>query len=113
MRSFMPEFRDVAVVPATASLSPGSVMLALTFGLPVVAPAGGAPAEILDPATGRTFDPGASATGPGGLLEALRGAGDLVGPAARAAARAVAEAFPPGPTSHRFLDALRDRADGP
>jgi glycosyltransferase involved in cell wall biosynthesis len=98
---------DVAVLPYTRSLNSGAQMLALTFGLPVIVPAGGGLAEATNPAFARTFDP----ADPSDLARALREAPDLATPAARAAARAEAERRAPGPLSMRFATELRARLE--
>jgi len=94
---------DVAVMPYLRSLNSGALMLALTFGLPVVVPAGGGLAELVDERFARTFEPAA----PGGLTGALRAADELVSADARAAAGAVAAGLAPGPLSERFATGLR------
>jgi glycosyltransferase involved in cell wall biosynthesis len=96
---------DVAVMPYLRSLNSGALMLALTFGLPVVVPAGGGLAEIVDERFARVFDPYV----PDSLGSALRAADELVNADARAAAGAVATALAPGPLSERFARDLRSR----
>jgi glycosyltransferase involved in cell wall biosynthesis len=94
---------DVAVMPYLRSLNSGALMLALTFGLPVVVPAGGGLAEVVDDRMARVFDP----TVAGSLAAALRASDELVGPAARSAAADVAAARAPGPLSEQFASELR------
>src|SRR6185295_6566481 len=64
---------DVAVLPYRRALNSGALMLALTFGLPVIVPAGGGLAESVEPSFSRTFDSG----DPASLVEALREAPKL------------------------------------
>jgi beta-1,4-mannosyltransferase len=94
---------DVAVMPYVRSLNSGALMLALTFGLPVVAPARGGLAELLDDRMGRVFDPNVA----GGLAAALRASDELVSIDARSAAADVAAARAPGPLSEQFASELR------
>lgn len=94
---------DVAVMPYLRSLNSGALMLALTFGLPVVVPTGGGLAELVDDRMGRVFEPGV----PGSLVAALQASDELAGPAARSAAADVAAARAPGPLSDQFAAGLR------
>ena len=96
---------DVAVMPYLRSLNSGALMLALTFGLPVVVPAGGGLAEVVDERFARVFEPEV----PNSLAAALRAADELVNADARAAATAAAAARAPGPLSERFTTELRSR----
>jgi beta-1,4-mannosyltransferase len=96
---------DIEVLPYVRSLNSGVLMLALTFGLPVVVPAGGGLAELVDSSFARTFEPG----DPASLRDALAASVELLTPAARAAATAVADAHAPGPLSERFARGLRAR----
>ena len=98
---------DVAVMPYLRSLNSGALMLALTFGLPVVVPAGGGLADVVDDRMARVFDPGT----PGSLAAALRASDELVGPAARSAAADVAAARAPGRLSERFASELRSMVE--
>jgi beta-1,4-mannosyltransferase len=92
---------DVAVVPYSL-LNSGWLHLALTFAIPVIAPADGTAAEIVRPAALRLFE----ADGPT-LAEALASAGELATPEARvAAAASVAELGADG-LSWRFAEAVR------
>jgi glycosyltransferase involved in cell wall biosynthesis len=100
---------DVAVLPYLRSLNSGALMLALTFGLPVVVPAGGGLAEVVDERTARTFEPGDANS----LVAALRAADGLVTEEARAEAAAIAAARRPGPLSDRFGAGLRSLLSGP
>jgi glycosyltransferase involved in cell wall biosynthesis len=96
---------DVAVLPYTRALNSGALLLALTFGLPVVVPEGGGLAELVDPSFARTFELDDETS----LVAALRAADELVTPAASAAASAVAARFAPGPISTRFARGVRER----
>jgi glycosyltransferase involved in cell wall biosynthesis len=94
---------DFAVLPYRRALNSGAVMLALTFGLPIIVPEGGGLEELVDPAYARTFVAGDADS----LVAALRSIPDLLTPAARAAAEAVAAARDPIELSHRFVTTLR------
>jgi glycosyltransferase involved in cell wall biosynthesis len=96
---------DVAVLPYRRALNSGALMLALTFGLPVVVPADGALAEIVDPSYAVTFAAGDRED----LAAALTAARRLVGPAATAAALAAAARHDPAEVSTRFALGLRER----
>jgi glycosyltransferase involved in cell wall biosynthesis len=99
---------DVAVMPYRRSLNSGAQMLALTFGVPVVVPGGGGLADVVDERAARFFD----GDDPDSLAGALRAADELVTPAARAAARSIADAVPPAAISERFATQLRARVSG-
>ena len=94
---------DVAVLPHRAVLNSGSLLLAYTFGLPVIAPATGCLLDLLDPAASIGFDPDDD----GGLLEALRRVRSLTGPTPRRAARAIAERYTPPDMAADFAAVLR------
>ena len=96
---------DLVVLPYVRALNSGVLLLAFTFGVPVVAPAVGGLMETITPETGRLFDPDDD----GSLLRALEDADELRSPAARAAARAVAEQYDPPTLSARFAAAVRER----
>jgi glycosyltransferase involved in cell wall biosynthesis len=99
---------DVMVFPHRAVLNSGSVMLAYSFGRPVIAPAVGCVADVLTPDASITFDP----TRAGALREAMLAAEDLQSPRARRAALEKAAAFPAQEISERFLAALRQPPRG-
>jgi glycosyltransferase involved in cell wall biosynthesis len=99
---------DVAVMPYLRSLNSGALMLALTFGLPVVVPAGGGLAEVVDERFARVFSPET----PGSLAAALRASDELVNDDARAGAAGRADELEPGPLSERFARELRSRLAG-
>jgi len=96
---------DVAVLPYVRSLNSGALMLALTFGLPVIVPADGGLAEVVDARCSLTFAPGDVA----GLAAALAAAPSVAGPKASAAAREIADRHAPGPLSIQFATGLRER----
>ncbi|HVM12352.1 MAG TPA: glycosyltransferase, partial [Actinomycetota bacterium] len=96
---------DIVVLPYLRSLNSGVLMLALTFGVPVVAPAAGSIPEILTPEVGRTFDPESADS----LLEALTAADALRSPEARAAARRRAADYDAERLSHEFGRGIRER----
>lgn len=99
---------DVAILPYLRSLNSGALLLALTFGLPVIVPAGGGLAEIVDEAFARTVEPGDA----DGLRRAISTAPTWASPAAHAAARARADAFAPAIVSEQFAVELRARLMG-
>ena len=94
---------DIAVLPYVRSLNSGALMLALTFGLPVIVPGGGGLAGTVDERFARTF----AIDEPASLVEALRGAHELVTPAARSAALDVAMRHAPAIVSEQFALGLR------
>jgi glycosyltransferase involved in cell wall biosynthesis len=94
---------DVAVLPYRRSLNSGALMLALTFGLPVIVPAGGGLAEAVEPSFSRTFD----AADPASLVRTLQQATELATPEASRRATAAAAALDPAELSHRFATGLR------
>jgi glycosyltransferase involved in cell wall biosynthesis len=100
---------DIAVLPYLRSLNSGALVLALTFGLPAIVPAGYGFGELLDDVTGRTFDPDSTAS----LAEALVSARAMATPEASAAAAAVAARFDSAELSLRFATSLRERLGWP
>jgi glycosyltransferase involved in cell wall biosynthesis len=96
---------DVAVLPYVRSLNSGAQLLALTFGLPVIVPAGGGLAALVDGENSRTFDP----EDPQSLTGALLAASDLATPVAREAAAATARRFDPSELSALFAKGVRAR----
>jgi beta-1,4-mannosyltransferase len=98
---------DVAVLPYRQALNSGALMLALTFGLPAIVPAGSGLAEVVDDRFGRTFD----AAGATALSDALLEAPGLVSDSARAAATATAADLRPSVVARRFTIGLRERLD--
>jgi glycosyltransferase involved in cell wall biosynthesis len=95
---------DLAVLPYAAILNSGSFHLALAFGLPVVGPADGSLAALLDPAYSEPFRADSS--------QDLRRALDtaitrLVGrPDVGLAASSAARAYPPEAMARDFADAV-------
>jgi beta-1,4-mannosyltransferase len=100
---------DVAVLPYLRSLNSGVLMLALSFGVPVVAPRVGGIAEVVTPEFGRLYDP----SDPNGLLDALLAADELRTPDARVAARRAADSYDPRRISAQFSRGLADRLRTP
>jgi beta-1,4-mannosyltransferase len=99
---------DVAVVPYGQYLNSGWLNLALTAGVPAIAPAGGTAAEVVRPGALRTFEPGI----PGSLTGALADAPSLATPEARAAARASVADLDAATISARFVEALLESTSG-
>ena len=93
---------DVAVVPYDRYLNSAWTVLALTAGIPVIAPAGGTAAEVVRPGALATWDP----TDPGSLTAALEDAGRLVTTAARAEARRSVADLDAATISRRFAELL-------
>jgi hypothetical protein len=104
---------DAVVLPYRRTLNSGVLLLAYTFGLPVVAPDVPGIAELLGPATSRSFSPGDAAD----LAKAMREVADLAGPTSaaltRAATLAVARDRAPERISPKFFAALREQLDAP
>lgn len=96
---------DVIVLPYRASLNSGALLLALTFGRPVIAAASPHVTETVGPDASITFDSGDRPA----LERSLREADRLLHPEARAAALATAARFDPAGLSRRFTAALRER----
>jgi glycosyltransferase involved in cell wall biosynthesis len=99
---------DFVVLPYLQSLNSGVLMLALTFGLPVVAPEAGGIGETVNPAIARTFAPDDD----DGLLQAMIAADELRTPGAHAAALAVAAERDPATVSRLFATELAARIRG-
>lgn len=96
---------DVIVLPYRSSLNSGVLLLALSFGRPVIAAASPHVTETVRPGASITFEPDDRAA----LGAALRRVDDLRTPAARDAALATARRFDPDTISRRFAAALRER----
>jgi glycosyltransferase involved in cell wall biosynthesis len=96
---------DVAVLPYRRSLNSGAQLLAFTFGLPVIVPAGGGLAASVDGTNGITYAQGSRDA----LVEALVDASRLATTEAREAALATARAVSPAEVSRRFAEGLRAR----
>jgi glycosyltransferase involved in cell wall biosynthesis len=99
---------DVAVVPYGQYLNSGWLNLALTVGIPAIAPVGGTAAEVVRPEALRTFDPRVA----GSLSGALADAASLATPAAHAAARASVADLDAATMSARFVEALLEATSG-
>lgn len=103
---------DAVVLPYRRTLNSGVLLLAYTFGLPVVAPAVPGIAELLGPDTSRSFVPGDAAD----LARAMREVADLAGPTATARTRAATLAIARERAAERisplFFAALRAQLDG-
>jgi glycosyltransferase involved in cell wall biosynthesis len=99
---------DVAIVPYGQYLNSGWLNLALTAGVPAIAPAGGTASEVVRPEALRTFEPQT----PGSLGEALADAPSLTTPEARAAARASVADLDAATISARFVEALLEATSG-
>jgi beta-1,4-mannosyltransferase len=100
---------DVIVLPYRSSLNSGAMLLALSFGRPVIAAASPHVTETVGPDASITFQP----EDRDALEAALRGADVLLTPSARDAALATARRFDPGALSRRFAAALRERLGEP
>jgi beta-1,4-mannosyltransferase len=96
---------DVAVLTRTQALNSGVLLLALTFGLPIVAPRFAAALELLDDRVALLYEPGDQ----DGLVDALRRAPELVAGNPADHAREIAARFDPAEISRRFIDELRRR----
>jgi glycosyltransferase involved in cell wall biosynthesis len=93
---------DAAVVPYGAYLNSGWLHLALTYGIPVIAPDDRTTNEVARPGALRTFAAGDA----GSLGAALAGAGDLATETARRDARASVEDLGSRRLSEAFVDAV-------
>ena len=102
---------DAVVLPYRRTLNSGVLLLAYTFGLPVVAPDVPGIVELLGSDTARPFSPGDAAD----LERAMREVADLAGPASaertRAAALEIARERAAERISPMFFAALRERLD--
>ncbi len=93
---------DVAVVPYGHYLNSSWLHLALTAGIPVLAPQGGTATEVVHPDALRTF----TANDEASLAAALMRAGELATPDARRAARASVADLDAGRLSEKFVLAV-------
>ena len=96
---------DVIVLPYHDSLNSGALLLALSFGRPVIAARSPHVNETVGPDASITFDPDDRDA----LAMALRDVDRLLTPAARQAALATAQRFDPADLSRQFAVALRER----
>jgi beta-1,4-mannosyltransferase len=99
---------DVAVLPHPGALNSGALMLALTFGLPAIVPAGTGLADEVDEAFARLYAPGSVES----LAEALMRVAELATPEARAAALGATVGRSPAEISRRFAGELYRRLGG-
>lgn len=99
---------DVVVLPHRSVLNSGSVMLALSFGRPVIAPAVGCVAELLTPDVSMTFE----AEDPAALTAAMMKADELKDQRYRDAAFEKASAYPIPAISEEFSGVIRTLVDG-
>lgn len=95
---------DLAVLPYNAILNSGSLHLAQTFGVPVIAPRTGVVGSALDPAFSVTFEPGDRRSLETAIGEAAQ---RLRSPEARRAARDAADLNSPAVMATKFLGLLR------
>ncbi len=100
---------DVIVLPYRDSLNSGALLLAMSFGRPVIAAASPHVSETVGPDASITFDP----EDRGALTAALRDVDRLLTPEARTAAMATALRFDPAEISERYANALRVGLIGP
>jgi beta-1,4-mannosyltransferase len=96
---------DVIVLPHRQTLNSGALLLALSFGRPVIAASFPGVTETVGEVEAITFAPGDR----GALAQALIEADRLLKPEAREAALATARRFDPDEISRAFTRALRDR----
>ncbi len=96
---------DVAVLPYQRSLNSGVLLLALSFGLPVVAPHNPATDEVTTPDVARLFRPDDA----GSLTRALVAADELFTPTARAEAVRIARTYDPREIAEQFACAVSER----
>ena len=96
---------DVIVLPHRQSLNSGALLLALSFGRPVVAARSPGVTETVGDDAAIVVEPGDAAALGRGLREADR----LLTPEARAAAVATAVRYDPDEISRAFVEAIRQR----
>jgi glycosyltransferase involved in cell wall biosynthesis len=99
---------DVVVISGRRILNSGAVMLAFSFGRPVVAPRTGCVGPLVTPEVGIVYDP----DDPRGLVDALRRAEALRDARFRRAAFAVAEAHDPVATADAYARLVASLASG-
>ena len=93
---------DVAIVPYDRYLNSAWTVLALTAGIPIIAPAGGTAAEVVRPGALATWDP----ADPASLATAIAEAGRLVTTEARIEARRSVGDLDAGVIAERFAALL-------
>ncbi len=94
---------DVAVLPYSDVLSSGALMLAFTFGRPVIASRRGLLTDLVSEDVGLLFDP----EDPAGLEAALRAGRSLTDPRFAHEARRRASAYPPRAMADDFAELIR------
>ena len=99
---------DVALLPYPSVLNSGAFQLALTFGLPVIAPSAGSLADLLDPRYTIAYRRGDEAH----LIDAMAAAPRLAAQAGNLS-REAALLRPPALMATQFLDALRQESFAP
>lgn len=99
---------DVALVPYRRSLNSGALVLALSFGIPVVMPEQSGAVPLVTDECAVLYDQDA----PDGLVQAMREAHRLATPEARTAARAAGARFERDATATKFATDLRAWLDG-
>jgi glycosyltransferase involved in cell wall biosynthesis len=98
---------DAVVLPYTDILNSGALMLALSFGRPVIAANRGCVASLVSKDVGILFDPAT----PGDLARALRRAPELKDERFARAALRVAESVPPAEIAERFARLIREETN--
>lgn len=95
---------DVMVLPYRASLNSGAALLALSFGVPIVAPRIGAFRRLIEAGFGIGYDP----SDPVGLRSAIELAPRFLEQVDRAAMEAHVDSLRAGAVSSQFFERLRD-----
>ena len=93
---------DVAILPYHRTLNSASLMTALAFDLPAIAPPVGGIAETIEPVLSVTFEPGNARS----LAAAILASRDLPPDEVRSAARRISEAHDAVALSDQFMTAL-------
>jgi glycosyltransferase involved in cell wall biosynthesis len=96
---------DIAVMPYGGALNSGALMLALTFGVPVIVANDMGLSDVVTPEMSRTFEPGSRRS----LVSALQRSEELTTHDARSAALAIAQQHNPAALSDRFFEGIRER----
>lgn len=98
---------DVIVLPHRQSLNSGALLLALSFGRPVIATRSPGVSETVAEDAAIVVEPGDAAA----LGRAMRAVDPLLTPEAREAALAIARRFDPDELSRTFMRSLRERLE--
>ena len=98
---------DAIVLPYTDILNSGALMLALSYGRPVIAANRGCVGSLVSEDVGLLFDPAT----PGDLARVLRRAPELKDERFSRAALRVAESVPPAEVAERFARLIREETD--